>query len=164
MSCTRVLPACNRLEIPGADESVTPSHPTEARGTAKASAVVEMIVLCMAFEKVDTDVPEKIKDRRNRALPVDGVTSVELDCVGVADSVDESVGEIETVDDGVGVNVGEGVPEGVIEGVGESSHTYPEPQIAAGLPHSTEPPKPEDLAVAPALVQVAVAPDIVVSV
>jgi hypothetical protein len=119
---------------------VTPSHPTEARGTAKASAVDEMIVLCMASEKVDTDVPEKAKDRRSIALPEDGVTSVELDCVGVAVSVDESVGEIETVDDGVGVTVGEGVAEGVTDGVGESSHTYPEPQIAAGLPHSTVPP------------------------
>ena len=83
-----------------------------------------------------------------------------VDHVGVFEGVDESDGEIDTVDEVLGVTVGEEVREGVadldgvlvgvlegeevmegvIDGVAEPSHRSPVPQTETGLPHSTDPP------------------------
>ena len=73
-----------------------------------------------------------------------------VDHVGVFEGVDVSDGEIDTVDEVlgvaegdevlVGVLEGEEVIEGVIDGVEEPSHSSPVPQTEAGLSHSIEPP------------------------
>ncbi len=76
-SCTRA-PDKSR-EIPGADGSVTPSQPIEARGTAKVTAAEAMIVSCIAAVKVPEEEPEKINDRRSKAVPEEGVANGVLD-------------------------------------------------------------------------------------
>ena len=100
-SCTRA-PDCKSRDIPGADGSVTPSQPIEARGTAKVLAAEVMMVLCMASVNAPEE-PENINDTRSTALPLDGVTSAVLDGVrvfdGVGDVVLDGVGVCEGVED-----------------------------------------------------------------
>lgn len=94
--------------------------------------------------------------------------------VGEFEDVDEGEGKIVAMDEVLGVTVGveelegvlEGVREmeGVIDGVEDPSHKSPELHTVVGLPHSTDPLKPEKVAEVPPLVHVAVAPEFVMRV
>ena len=118
-SCTRA-PDCKSRDTPGADGSVTPSQPIEARGTARVFAAAVMMVLCMASVNAPEE-PKNKNDTRSTVLPLDGVTSAVLDGVRVFDGVGEAVSvvvdERETVGELDGVRVGEVVGDAVMDGV-----------------------------------------------
>jgi len=72
-SCT-LLPVCSSLDSPAAEALVTPSQESAAVGTPSVEATAASIVDWEEDEKVPEVAPEKIKERRKMALPIEGVT------------------------------------------------------------------------------------------